>query len=146
MPLRFTVLFDTTVTDGSLSCTGFVYYNRRCSGIATMATFNPVDGLVSQLVGDVLYVPLGYWLQRYIPLARNNNGPVVNGVTLVLVVVAARLPTYHLSMRSMPLLPYYATVTDGSFTASIGLFTTTVAVAVSQFDGFTFNPVDGLVT
>jgi hypothetical protein len=28
-----------------------------------------------------------------------------------------------------------ATVTDGSFTASIGLFTTTVAVAVSQLMG-----------
>jgi hypothetical protein len=44
-------------------------------------------------------------------------------------------------MRSMPLLPYCldATVTDGSFTASTGLFTTTVAVAVSQFAGLTFN-------
>jgi hypothetical protein len=39
-----------------------------------------------------------------------------------------------------------ATVTDGSFTASIGLFTTTVAVAVSQFAGLTFNPVDGLAS
>jgi hypothetical protein len=29
-----------------------------------------------------------------------------------------------------------ATVTDGSFTASIGLFTTTVAVAVSQFAAY----------
>jgi hypothetical protein len=38
-----------------------------------------------------------------------------------------------------------ATVTDGSFTASTGLFTTTV-VAVSQFAGLTFNPVDGLAS
>jgi hypothetical protein len=30
--------------------------------------------------------------------------------------------------------------------ASTGLFTTTVAVAVSQFDGLTFNPVDGLAS
>jgi hypothetical protein len=37
-----------------------------------------------------------------------------------------------------------ATVTDGSFTASTGLFTTTMAVAV-QFAG-AFNPVDGLTT
>jgi hypothetical protein len=68
MPIRFTVLFDTTVTDGSFSCTGFVYYNRRCSGIATMATFNPVDGLVSQLVGDVVRTT---WVlaATYIPLA-----------------------------------------------------------------------------
>jgi hypothetical protein len=36
-------------------------------------------------------------------------------------------------------------VTDGSFTASIGLFTTTVAVAVS-LAGLTFNPVDGLAS
>jgi hypothetical protein len=43
-------------------------------------------------------------------------------------------------MRSMPFTVLFeATVTDGSFTASIGLFTTTVAVAVSQFDGVTFN-------
>jgi hypothetical protein len=43
-------------------------------------------------------------------------------------------------MRSMPLLPLFeATVTDGSFTASTGLFTTTVVVAVSQFAGLTFN-------
>jgi hypothetical protein len=28
--------------------------------------------------------------------------------------------------------------------SSTGLFTTTVAVAVSQFVGLTFNPVDGL--
>jgi hypothetical protein len=38
-----------------------------------------------------MYVPLGYWLQFTIPLASMLNGPVVNGVTLVLVVVAARL-------------------------------------------------------
>jgi hypothetical protein len=31
---------------------------------------------------------------------------------------------------------FEATVTDGSFTASIGLFTTTVAVAVSQLLGW----------
>jgi hypothetical protein len=30
--------------------------------------------------------------------------------------------------------------------ASTGLFTTTVAVAVSQFAGLTFNPVDGLAS
>jgi hypothetical protein len=34
---------------------------------------------------------------------------------------------------------FEATVTDGSFTASIGLFTTTVAVAVSQFVGTSFD-------
>jgi hypothetical protein len=41
--------------------------------------------------------------------------------------------------------PYLMTSYDGS-TASIGLFTTTAAVAVSQFAGVTFNPVDGLAS
>jgi ethanolamine transporter EutH len=54
-----------------------------------------------------MYVPLGVLAATVtIPLASMLNGPVVNGVTLVLVVVAAMHLTYHLSMRSMPLLPY----------------------------------------
>jgi hypothetical protein len=36
-------------------------------------------------------------------------------------------------------------VTDGSFTASTGLFTTTVAVAVSHSMGY-IQPVDGLAS
>jgi hypothetical protein len=73
------------------------------------------------------------------------NGPVVNGVTLVLVVVAAT--TYRIinAFNAVTTVLFEATVTDGSFTASIGLFTT-VAVAVSQFAGLTFNPVDGLAS
>jgi hypothetical protein len=55
---------------------------------------------------------------------------------LVLVVVAASCLTYHLSMRSMPLLPYCLTILpmDRSPHRLDG-FTTTVAVAVSQFAG-----------
>jgi hypothetical protein len=54
----------------------------------------------------MLYVPLGVLAATVtIPLASMLNGPVVNGVTLVLVVVAAMFAC-HLSMRSMPLLPY----------------------------------------
>jgi hypothetical protein len=54
----------------------------------------------------MLYVPLGVLAATVtIPLASMLNGPVVNGVTLVLVVLL-RCLTYHLSMRSMPLLPY----------------------------------------
>jgi hypothetical protein len=75
------------------------------------------------------------------------NGPVVNGVTLVLVVVAAMLlnvsfvnafnaVTTYCLMQRLPM--------DRS--ASTGLFTTTVAAAVSQFAGLTFNPVDGLAS
>jgi hypothetical protein len=39
---------------------------------------------------------------------------------------------------------FEATVTDGSFTASIGLFTTTVAVAVSQLLGYIQSLMDWL--
>jgi hypothetical protein len=74
-------------------------------------------------------------------------GPVVNGVTLVLVVVAAMLlnVSFVNAFNAVTTVLFDATVTDGSF-ASIGLFTTTVAVAVSQFAGLTFNPVDGLAS
>jgi hypothetical protein len=50
------------------------------------------------------------------------NGPVVNGVTLVLVVVAA-MPLNVIICQCVQCryyLLFEATVTDGSFTASIG--------------------------
>jgi hypothetical protein len=97
----------------------------------------------------MLYVPLGVLAATVtIPLASMLNGPVVNGVTLVLVVVAA-MPlnvSFVNAFNAVTTVLFEATVTDGSFTASIGLFTTTVAVAVSQFAGLTFNPVDGLAS
>jgi hypothetical protein len=95
----------------------------------------------------MLYVPLGYWLQRLLFRWHQLNGPVVNGVTLVLVVVAAMLlnVSFVNAFNAVTTVLFDATVTDGSFTA-FGLFTTTVAVAVSQFAGLTFNPVDGLVS
>jgi hypothetical protein len=47
-----TVLFDATVTDGSFSIYWIVYYNCGCSGITICwATFNPVDGLASRIIG-----------------------------------------------------------------------------------------------
>jgi hypothetical protein len=53
------------------------------------------------------------------------NGPVVNGVTLVLVVVAAMLlnVSFVNAFNAVTTVLFDATVTDGSFTASIGLFT-----------------------
>jgi hypothetical protein len=51
--------------------------------------FNPVDGLASQLVGDAVRTTL--CIGCTVTLASMLNGPVVNGVTLVLVVVAAML-------------------------------------------------------
>jgi hypothetical protein len=55
----------------------------------------------------MLYVPLGVLAATVIPLASMLNGPVVNGVTLVLVVVAAMLLNVSfVNARSMPLQPY----------------------------------------
>jgi hypothetical protein len=83
----------------------------------------------------MLYVPLG-GCNGYYSVGINTNGPVVNGVTLVLVVVAAML----LNVSFVNAFNAVTTVLfDNSYRwiihASIGLFTTTVAVAVSQFAG-----------
>jgi hypothetical protein len=63
-----------------------------------------------------------------------NNGPVVNGVTLVVVAAGLLNVSFVNAFNAVTTVLFDATVTDGSFTAS-GLFTTTVAVAVSQFAG-----------
>jgi hypothetical protein len=94
------------------------------------------------LVGDVVRTTWVLAATVTIPLASMLNGPVVNGVTLVLVVVAAGLLNVSfVNAFNAVTTVLFEPVTDGSFTASIGLFTTTV-VAVSQFAGLTFNPVD----
>ncbi len=72
-----------------------------------------------------------------IPLASILNGPLVNGVTLVLAVVAA-IPdnvSFVKAFTAVTTVLLEATVTGPSFTASIGLATTIVAVAVSQLAG-----------
>ena len=82
-----------------------------------------------------MYVPLGVFAATVtIPSASILNGPVVNTVTLVLVVVAAIPLNVSLvkAFNAVTTAFVDATVTVGSFTASIGLATTTVAVAVSQ--------------
>jgi hypothetical protein len=58
-----------------------------------------------------------------------NNGPVVNGVTLVLVVVAAMLlnVSFVNAFNAVTTVLFEATVTDGSFTASMDCFTVAVA-------------------
>ena len=95
----------------------------------------------------MVYVPLGVLAATVtIPSALILRGPVVNGVTFVLVVVAA-MPlkvSFANAFKAVTIVLFEATVTDGSFIASIGLATTTVAVALSQFAGVTFNPVNGL--
>jgi hypothetical protein len=89
----------------------------------------------------MLYVPLGVLAATVtIPLASMLNGPVVNGVTLV-VVLRCHL-TYHLSMRSMP-LPYclmQRLPMDRSLHLLDCLLQPAVAVSIA---GLTFNPVDG---
>jgi hypothetical protein len=63
-------------------------YYCCCSGITICwVTFNPVDGLASHNWYDAVRTT---WCTATvtIPLASMLNGPVVNGVTLVLVVVA----------------------------------------------------------
>jgi hypothetical protein len=99
----------------------------RCSGITTLGLHSILLMDWLRIIGRVLYVPLEYWLQRLpIPLASMLNGPVVNGVTLVLVVVAAMLNVSFVNaFNAVTTVLFDATVTDGSFTASIGLFTTT---------------------
>jgi hypothetical protein len=52
-----------------------------------------------------------------------------------LVVLRCQLNVSFVNAFNAVTVLFDATVTDGSFTASIGLFTTTVAVAVSQFAG-----------
>jgi hypothetical protein len=69
----------------------------------------------------MLYVPLGVLAATVtIPLASMLNGPVVNGVTLVLVVVAAMLlnVSFVNAFNAVTTVLFEATVTDGSFTAS----------------------------
>jgi hypothetical protein len=74
-----------------------------------------------------MYRTTVYWLQRLRPLASMLNGPVVNGVTLVLVVVAAMLlnVSFVNAFNAVTTVLFDHTVTDGSFTASDWLFTTT---------------------
>ena len=75
-------------------------------------------------------------------------GPCVDGVTSVLAMVTncpfrVSFPsTFPADVGRFDV----ATVTAGSFTASIAFETTTTAVAVSQFDGTTFKPVAGFAS
>jgi hypothetical protein len=64
------------------------------------------------------------------------NGPVVNGVTLVLVVVAARLlnVSFVNAFNAVTTVLFDATVTDGSFRIYWIVYHN-CSVAVSQFAG-----------
>ena len=78
-----------------------------------------------------VYVPLGvFGATVKFPLASTLNGPLVTGVTSVLAGVTATPFNVSLAVTFPPV--------DGivSSLATIGLATTTVATAVSQFAGF----------
>jgi hypothetical protein len=66
----------------------------------------------------MLYVPLGIGCNGYYSVGINAAGPVVNGVTLVLVVVAAMLlnVSFVNAFNAVTTVLFEATVTDGSFT------------------------------
>ena len=71
------------------------------------------------------------------PFAETDNGPVVFGVTLVLPSVTKSPCKVSLVATLITIFGFseVATVTGPSFTATSGLFTTTVAVAKSQLAG-----------
>ena len=72
------------------------------------------------------------------PLASIPNGPAVIGVTSVLTAVTATPfnVSFVVTLSIVVAAFVVATVVGPSFTASIVLDTTTVALAVSQFVGF----------
>ena len=89
----------------------------------------------------IVYVPdVVFGAKVKIPLASILNGPVVIGVTSVLAVVTATPFRVSLIVTSPTVVAVEVLgVCVGkvvSSIASIGFNTTTVAVAVSQFDGF----------
>jgi hypothetical protein len=70
----------------------------------------------------MLYVPLGVLAATVLFRWHLLNGPVVNGVTLVLVVVAAGFNVSFVNaFNAVTTVLFDATVTDGSFTID-GLF------------------------
>ncbi len=146
-----TVLLEATVTGPSFTASIGLETTIVAVAVSQFAgvTFDPVDGLASHNWYVIVYVPDGVLAATVtIPLASILNGPLVNGVTLVLAVVAA-IPanvSFVKAFTAVTTVLFEATVTGPSFTASIGLATTIVAVAVSQLDGVRFDPVDGLAS
>jgi hypothetical protein len=78
-------------------------------------------------------------LAATVTIPASINGPVVNGVTLVLVVVAALLLTYHLStFNAVTTVLFDATVTDGSLLHRLIVYHN-CSCEYRNLLGFTFN-------
>jgi hypothetical protein len=71
------------------------------------------------LVGDAVRTTWVLAATVTIPLASMLNGPVVNGVTLVLVLPMPLNVSFVNAFNAVTTVLFDATVTDGSFTASI---------------------------
>jgi hypothetical protein len=98
------------------------------------------------LVGDAVRTTWVLAATVTIPLSML-NGPVVNGVTLVLVVVAAMLNVSFVNaFNAVTTVLFDATVTDGSFCIYWIVYYNCGCSGITQFAGLTFNPVDGLAS
>jgi hypothetical protein len=117
-------LFDATVTDGSFTASTGLFTTTVLSGI-TICWLHSILLMDWLRILVMLYVPLGIGCNGYYSVSINAQWSVVNGVTLVLVVVAA-MPlnvSFVNAFNAVTTVLFDATVTDGSF-ASTGLFTT----------------------
>jgi hypothetical protein len=126
----------------------WIAYNCNSAVSQCWAFQSAFAGLASQLVRDARY-HLGISPQRLLfRLHQYLMDPVVNGLFVLVVIVAAML--LRSSLFNTFQCCYNGIVrnnfTDGSFTASIGFKTSIVAVAVLQFAGMTFNPVEGFAS
>jgi acyl dehydratase len=125
-----TVLFDATVTDGSFTASIGLFTTTVAVAVSQFAglTFNLLMDWLR--VGDAVRTTWCIGCNGYDAVGINAQWSV-NGVTLVLAVVAAMLlnVSFVNAFNAVTTVLFEATVTDGSFTASIGLFTTTVAVS-----------------
>ena len=138
---------DVVVTAGSLTASITLFTITVAIAVSQFAgtTLKPVTGFASHNWYVITYVPDGVFAARVnCPFESIVNGPVVTWVTFVLAAVTTTpfnvslvVATLNNAVGTVPV----ATVTGALSIASITLLTTTVAVAVSQLAGTTFNPV-----
>jgi hypothetical protein len=86
-----------------------------------------------------------YWLHGYYSVGINTQQWSLNGVTVGVVAAMLLNVSFVNAFNAVTTVLFDATVTVDGFTASIGLFTYNVAVAVSQFAGL-HSTVDGLAS
>ncbi len=97
----------------------------------------------------MVYVPEAVFAANIkLPSTSTLKGPSVTGVTSLLVAVTNEPFKVSFDVTFCMVIGVVpdATVVRPSSTASIEFKTTTVAVAISQFAGLKFDPVDGLAS